>query len=415
MKQLPDRVDAVVIGAGLAGLAAAREIKKRNRSVIVLEAQDGVGGRVRTDKVDGYLLDRGFQVLLTAYPELKNQIDMRALDLKMFSSGALVMRDGKPSIVTDPFREPRRAAATIVAPVGSLTDKLRIAALRWRVMHRDATRILNSPDISTVVALRSFGFSSKMIDRFFRPLFGGIQLDPDLRTSRRMFEIIFKSLSEGQSALPARGMSAIPEQMAQNFGTENIFLGRRVTKIEPGFVDVAEARIATNAVVVATDQPTASELLNTREIASRVVGCVYFSADTPPTKEKIVVLDGTGQGPVLNAAVLSNVAPSYAPAGKHLIVAALPGIITGDLETLSRDHLRTWWGPQVDGWRHLKTYRITHAGPEQLPPFNPKQKVSLGNGLFVCGDHRDTGSIQGALYSGRRCGDAVASSLAALA
>ncbi|MFM8777257.1 MAG: FAD-dependent oxidoreductase, partial [Actinomycetota bacterium] len=198
-------------------------------------------------------------------------------------------------------------------------------------------------------------------------------------------------------------------------GTENIFLGRRVTKIEPGFVDVAEARIATSAVVVATDQPTASELLNTREIASRVVGCVYFSADTPPTKEKFVVLDGTGQGPVLNAAVLSNVAPSYAPAGKHLIVAALPGIITGDLETLSRDHLRTWWGPQVDGWRHLKTYRITHAGPEQLPPFNPKQKVSLGNGLFVCGDHRDTGSIQGALYSGRRCGDAVASSLAALA
>ncbi|MFM9121732.1 MAG: FAD-dependent oxidoreductase, partial [Actinomycetota bacterium] len=190
---------------------------------------------------------------------------------------------------------------------------------------------------------------------------------------------------------------------------------RRVTKIEPGFVDIAEARIATNAVVVATDQPNASELLNTREIASRVVGCVYFSADAPPTKEKFVVLDGTGQGPVLNAAVLSNVAPSYAPAGKHLIVAALPGIITGDLETLSRDHLRTWWGPQVDGWRHLKTYRITHAGPEQLPPFNPKQKVSLGNGLFVCGDHRDTGSIQGALYSGRRCGDAVASSLAALA
>lgn len=411
MSQLPARVDAVVVGAGLAGLAAARQIKSRGRSVIVVEAQDGVGGRVRTDKVDGFLLDRGFQVLLTAYPELKTQIDMSALDLKMFSSGALVMRDGKSSVVTDPFREPRRAAATVFAPIGTLTDKMRVAALRWRVMHRDTERLLNGQDISTVVALRSLGFSPKMIDRFFRPLFGGIQLDPELRTSRRMFELIFKYLSEGQSALPATGMSAIPEQMAKHLGAENIFLNTRATNIEPGFVSTANAQIETKAVVVATDQPSASELLRTSEIASRVAGCVYFAADSPPTNEKFVVLDGTGHGPVLNAAVLSNIAPSYAPLGQHLIVAALPGVITGDLESMSRDQLRTWWGPQVDAWRHIKTYRITHAGPEQLPPFNPKQQVALGNGLFVCGDHRDTGSIEGALYSGRRCGEAVASSL----
>ena len=412
MNQLPTRVDAVVVGAGLAGLAAARQIKSRGRSVIVIEAQDGVGGRVRTDKVDGFLLDRGFQVLLTAYPELKTQIDMSALDLKMFSSGALVMRDGKPSVVTDPFREPKRAAATVFAPIGSLTDKLRVAALRWRVMHRNEDKILNSADISTVVALRGLGFSTKMIDRFFRPLFGGIQLDPELRTSRRMFEIIFKYLSEWQSALPTNGMSAIPEQMAKHLGAENIFLNTRVTNIESGFVSTANTLIETKAVVVATDQPSASELLRTSDITSRVAGSVYFSADAPPTHEKFVVLDGTGQGPVLNAAVLSNIAPSYAPPGKHLIVAALPGIITGDLEEMSRNQLRTWWGPQVDGWSLIKTYRITHAGPEQLPPFNPKQNVSLGNGLFVCGDHRDTGSIQGALYSGRRCGEAVLTSLA---
>jgi hypothetical protein len=207
-------------------------------------------------------------------------------------------------------------------------------------------------------------------------------------------------------------MSAIPEQMATNLGTENIFLNTQATKIETGAVTTVAGRVETSAVVVATDQPSASELLRTNEIASRVVGCVYFSADAPPTHEKFVVLDGTGQGPVLNAAVLSNIAPSYAPPDKHLIVAALPGIITGDLEAMSRDQLRTWWGPQVDGWSHIKTYRITHAGPEQLPPFNPKQKVSLGNGLFVCGDHRDTGSIQGALYWGRRCGEAVLASLA---
>ena len=407
MKQLPSSVDAVVIGAGLAGLAAARQIKSHGKSVIVLEAQDGVGGRVRTDKVDGFLLDRGFQVLLTAYPELKTQVDMSALDLKMFSSGAVVMRNGKASVVTDPFREPRRAVATVFAPIGSLTDKMRIAALRWRVMRSSEAKILSKPDISTVVALRTFGFSSKIIDRFFRSLFGGIQLDPDLRTSRRMFEIIFKYLSEGQSALPNSGMSALPEQMAKHLGSENIFLDTRVTGISPGIVSTTNSQIKAKAIVVATDQPASAELLKTDKIASRVAGCVYFSADSPPTHEKFVVLDGTGKGPVLNAAVLSNIAPSYAPPGQHLIVAALPGVIDGDLETMSRDQLRTWWGPQVDAWRHIKTYRIAHAGPEQLPPFNPEQQVSLGDGIFVCGDHRDTGSIQGALYSGRRCGDAV--------
>ena len=407
MKQLPSSVDAVVIGAGLAGLAAARQIKSHGKSVIVLEAQDGVGGRVRTDKVDGFLLDRGFQVLLTAYPELKTQVDMSALDLKMFSSGAVVMRNGKASVVTDPFREPRRAVATVFAPIGSLTDKMRIAALRWRVMRSNEAKILSKPDISTVVALRTFGFSSKIIDRFFRSLFGGIQLDPDLRTSRRMFEIIFKYLSEGQSALPNNGMSALPEQMAKHLGSENIFLDTRVTGISSGIVSTTNSQIKAKAIVVATDQPASADLLKTDKIASRVAGCVYFAADSPPTHEKFVVLDGTGKGPVLNAAVLSNIAPSYAPPGQHLIVAALPGVIDGDLETMSRDQLRTWWGPQVDAWRHIKTYRIAHAGPEQLPPFNPEQQVSLGDGIFVCGDHRDTGSIQGALYSGRRCGDAV--------
>jgi phytoene dehydrogenase-like protein len=279
-------------------------------------------------------------------------------------------------------------------------------------MNSGATKILSSADVSTVVALRGLGFSTKMIDRFFRPLFGGIQLDPDLRTSRRMFEIIFKSLSEGQSALPTNGMSAIPEQMAKHLGSENIFLNTRVIKIEPGVVSTADSQVRAKAIIVATDQPSSSELLKTAEIASRVAGCVYFAADEAPTHEKFVVLDGTGRGPVLNAAVLSNIAPSYAPPGQHLIVAALPGVINGDLEEMSRNQLRTWWGPQVDAWRHIKTYRITHAGPVQLPPFNPKQKVSLGDGLFVCGDHRDTGSIQGALYSGRRCGEAVATSLA---
>ena len=411
--------DVVVIGAGLSGLAAARQIQQSGLSVVVLESSDAVGGRVRTDNVDGFLLDRGFQVLLTAYPELATQVDMDALDLQAFDPGALVWLQsknggpGKGHVVSDPFRKPSTLFATTFAPIGSVIDKLRIVVLRLRVLRGAAPNLLRNNDMSTLDALRSAGFSHRMIKTFFTPLFGGVQLDPQLATSRRMFDIIFRSLSEGQSVLPARGMQALPEQLASHLAHNTVRLNAPVASLDGTTVVLSTGeRITSRAVVVATEGPTASKLLDLPPVQSRTAGCVYFSADSPPNDKKYVILDGSGKGPVLNVALISNIAPSYAPPGKHLIAAALPGVITGDLEQLARKQLREWWGPQVDGWKHLRTYAISHGGPVQSAPFSPKQRISLGNGRFVCGDHRDTGSIQGALYSGRRCGEAVVRSLA---
>lgn len=154
----------------------------------------------------------------------------------------------------------------------------------------------------------------------------------------------------------------------------------------------------------------ASQLLGLDPVASRSAACVYFDAPTVPTDSKLIVLDGSGQGPVLNVAVMSNVSSHYAPPGRHLVAAAIPGeaaLATSDLETAARSQLQMMFGPMVDSWRHLRTYRIEHGQPDQSPPFDPRQRVSLGNGIFVCGDHRDTASIQGALFSGRRCAEAV--------
>ncbi|MEZ5219855.1 MAG: NAD(P)/FAD-dependent oxidoreductase [Ilumatobacteraceae bacterium] len=408
-------VDVVVIGAGLAGLCAARHLTRAGRSVVVLEAGDGVGGRVRSDRVDGFVLDRGFQVLLTAYPAATAELDYARLRLQAFEPGAEIRTADGFHVVGDPRRRPRTLASTALAPIGSPVDKLRLLALRRRVRSGDPAALLRGPDDTTFDRLRAAGFSPRMIDRFFRPLFGGIQLDPALSGSARMFDIVFRMLSEGESAVPADGMGAIPAQLAADLAPGTVRLGSRVVSADGTTVRLASGEeVAGRTVVVATDGPAASQLLGLPAVGSKRVACVHFAAAAAPTAHRYVVLDGTGAGPALNVAVMSNVAPSYAPGGSHLITAAIAGATTAldlddaGLEAAVRGQLRVWWGGQVDGWRRLRVDRIAHGQPDQTPPFRPKERVALGEGRFVCGDHRDTASIQGALFSGRRCAEAVA-------
>lgn len=399
----------VVVGAGLAGLACATTLHRAGREVRVLEASDGPGGRVRSDRVDGFIVDRGFQVMLTAYPEAHRQLDMAALDLRAFDPGAMVQMGHRRSVLADPFRAPTRALDAARSPAATLFDKLRILQLRRRVRSVHPSMLMRGPDVATREALVAAGFSGRILDRFFSPLFGGIQLDPGLEASSRMFDVIFRMLADGDSAVPAAGMQAIPDQLVAGLPAGVVEYGRRVRTVAADGVVTDDGTVPASAVVVATEGPAAVELLGLPPVVSKSVGAVYFAADEAPIDERLVVLDGRG-GPVLNAAVMSNVAPSYAPPGRHLVVAAMPGQVDGDLEATARASFREWWGGRVDGWEHVATYRIHHGQPGQAPPFHPKRSVRTERGVFVCGDHRDTASIQGALYSGRRCAEALLSS-----
>lgn len=404
----PDDGPIVVVGAGLAGLSCATTLHAAGRDVLVLEASDGVGGRVRTDDVDGYRLDRGFQVLLTAYPEAHRQLDLDALDLRAFDPGALIHDGERASIIADPFRSPARLVDAALSPAATLTDKLRIARLRRRLRSVHPASLLRGTDMTTREALIADGFSDRTIERFFRPLFGGIQLDPDLATSRRMFDVIFRTLADGDSAVPAVGMQAIPDQLATRLPDDTIRLGCPAIRIERDGVVTGDGLVRASAVVVACEGPAAARLLDLPDVGSKPVSAVYFSARVAPTDERLVVLNSR-PGPVLNAAVMTNIAPGYAPAGRHLIVAAMPGEAgpAESLERSARATFRSWWGAAVDDWELVHTYRIEHGQPTQPVRFSPKQPVRLDDALFVCGDHRDTASIQGALYSGRRCAEAV--------
>ena len=322
---MKERKKVIIVGGGLAGLACAVTLRKGGVDAQVLERSDGVGGRVRTDSVNGFLLDRGFQVYLSAYPEAGRMLDLKALDLRRFRAGALVFRNQKMHRVMDVFRHPGDLIGSALAPIGSLGDKLRVAKLRFK-----KRGVSQSADRSTEEFLRDFGFSERMIDGFFRAFYGGIFLERELRTSSRMFEFTFQMFTDGYATLPAGGMRAIPDQLAARLPAESIHLNTEVRSVEERAVALETGeRWEADAVVVATDARTARRLLpepGTEEVAWRAVTGIYFSAPHSPMNEAIIALNGDGDGLVNNVCVISDVVPEYAPLGKSLISVSVLGV-----------------------------------------------------------------------------------------
>ena len=401
----------LIVGAGISGLTCALRLHEAGIPVQVIEASDGVGGRVRTDRVDDFLLDRGFQVYLSAYPEAGKLLDLEALQLQPFAAGALVY-DGKRLIrVMDPFRYPRSLLSGVRAPVGSLRDKLRVALLRFRVMGSSREEIAGRPDQETQEFLRSFGFTPAMIDGFFRSFYGGIFLENELRTSSRMFEFTFKMFSEGHATLPARGMGAIPLQLAHRLPPQTIRIDAAVSSASHDRVLLTSGEeIQGRRVVIATHAAQTAEIIPSFEKQApewRTVTNVYYSAPESPLGEPIIALNASGQGRVNNFCVPSDVAPGYAPPGQSLLSVSLLGLHRApDIPQQVREELRSWFGEKVDTWQHLRTDVIRHALPEQLPGA-PSPGYLVQDGIYLCGDHTTTASIEGAVVSGNKTAAAI--------
>ena len=397
-----------IVGAGLSGLGCAVELSDAGLDVTVLEASDGVGGRVRTDLIEGFRLDRGFQVLLTAYPEARRKLDYGALDLRVFFPGALIRDDGRFRRLADPLRRPAAGLATVLGGTVGLSDALRLGRLQLRVSR--ASRTAPGPSRTTAERLEAEGFSEKTVRRFFRPFFGGVFLDTELATSELQLEFIFRMFAAGAIAVPARGMGEISLQLAGRLPSASVRTNTPVAEARPGSVRlIGGGNLSADAVVVATDGSTACEILGLGNGPSwQSTTCLYFAADRAPISEPILVLDGEGAGPVNNLCVMSEVSNELAPPGRALISATVVGRDEVTLDAV-RNHLAAWFGAEVSGWRHLKSYRIDRALPTQpAPDFDPTPRPPhLSEGLYVCGDHRADSSINGALLSGRLAAEAV--------
>ncbi len=409
----------VIVGGGLSGMRCAQLLAAAGLPVTLIEAEDRLGGRVQTDEIEGFLLDRGFQVLLTEYPEAQEVFDYDALDLRYFESGALVRIGDGFVRVSDPIRSPSAALATLRAPIGDLRDKLKILKMRSALAGLSERELFARPEVTAMHALVDrWGFSNQMVQRFFRPFFGGILLDESLRGSSRMMEYVFKLFTMGHAAVPEGGMGQLSSQLAARLREVDVRLGTPVRSVDHDHVVLSDdTRLEAQAVVVAADGPEANRLLGT-DSAPKYVGtrCYYFAVEQPPHAEPLLILNGDGRGPINNLVVLSNVAPAYARSGESLVSVTVldDGADVPDELPDVRVQLSEWYGPQVQRWRHIRTYHIPTALPDQAPPFlSPVEKsVRVGPSIYRCGDYVDTASINGALRSGRRAAEAVIEDLA---
>lgn len=407
----------VVVGGGLAGLTCAVELTRANVGCRVFEAADRVGGRVRTDALDGFRLDRGFQVLLTAYPEARQLLDYEALELQVFFPGGLIRRGDRWLRLADPWRRPVAGIASVLEGSVALTDGLRMARLRRRAARTGVGRPGSGDDVSTAARLRAEGFSDRIIGEFFRPFFGGVFLDPKLETSERQMEFVFRMFAAGAVAVPLEGMEAIPRQLASRLPDGSLVTGTRVERVEPGTVWTADgAAHDVDAVVVATDGEAASKLVSgVRAPRWRSTTCLYYSADTAPLAGPYLVLCNDPDQPVNNLCVMSEASRGCAPEGRALISATVLGLPADDDEDLDRAvrrQLGGWFGTQVDAWQLLRVYRIREALPAMDPPLDAPAPARIRPGLFLCGDHAADSSINGAMASGRRAAAAVLEDLA---
>lgn len=405
----------IIIGGGLSGLTAARQLQTKGIDFLLIEATDRVGGRVKTDLVDGFRLDRGFQVLLTAYPEAKRWLDYEKLNLQKFLPGALLLYpDGSQDRIGDPLRDPSSLIPTLFSNAGSLIDKLRILQLKNRLSRMSIDEVFEQAEASAKEVLAGeYGFSPKMIGRFFAPFFSGIFLEKELDTSRRMFDFVFKLFGEGDAAVPNLGMEEIPKQLMEPLPKESIMTGVKVDRIDGQTVKLADgSSFVAPHIILATEATGLVKEYTRVKTNHQSATHLHFITDTPPTDRPLIALNTLPQRISNNICTISNIARGYAPKGQHLVSISIVGRINhspSELVIAVQKELELWFGKKTQDWQHLHTRTIHYALPDQAKvqhQITPGQ-LKLRDGLYACGDFQLNGSLNAAMRVGRAVAELV--------
>ena len=425
------QADVVIVGAGVAGLSAAHRLTSAGVTTAVLEAAPCVGGRMATEKVDGFRLDRIGQLLSTAYPELRTAPGLDALELRPFAPGVLLHSGGRHCRAVAPAAAggargalhavralasaPAKSAPRSGAPLGSAVDQARLGTALARLAVTPVERLLLRPELPAGQALAARGLPARTVDGFLRPLLAALLCDPGLTTSSRCADLALRAFACGRLCVPEGGAETLPELLARTLPPGTVQTGVRVTSVSTSAVTTAEhGEIRCRAVLLATDARAAADLLPGLRVPDfHPVTVLHHTADEPPATGTALLLDADRGGPVAHTAVMSAVDSSRAPAGRALVSSTVLGPPPPELDTAVRMHLSRLYGTSTARWETLAVHHTPTAGPAMRPPHDLRRPVRLLAGLYVCGDHRDTSTVQGALHSAHRASSAILTDLGA--
>ncbi|WP_351233784.1 FAD-dependent oxidoreductase [Streptomyces sp. NPDC002133] len=420
--------DVVIVGAGVAGLSAAHQLTSAGVTVTVLEAAPTVGGRMATERIDGFRLDRIGPLVNTSYPELRRTPGLAGLglELRSFSPGVLVHSEGRlhragvrrsarrgsshtPRGVEGALTAARALASAPRTPLGEAFEQARLATALGRLAATPPSRLLARPELPALDALDARGFSTRTVNGFLRPLLSALLGDPELTTSSRVADLVLRGFARGRMCVPAGGAATLPELLAEALPPGTVRTGVRVTDASISSVTTEEhGRVSCRSLLLATGARTAAGLLpGLRVPAFHPVTVLHHTAPEPPLNEPVLLLDADRTGPVSHTTVMSEVDPSRAPHGRALVTSTVLGRPPADLDRRVRAQLAALYGTPTDDWELLAVHHDPEAVPAMPPPHDPRRAVRLLDGLYVCGDHRDTSTVQGALFSGRRAAQAI--------
>lgn len=408
-----DKVDVVIIGAGVSGLIAARELEAAGIRPVILEASDVPGGRLKTDRIDGYLLDHGFQVLLTAYPESRHYLDYDGLRLGTFDPGAVVYAGKKTYRLADPMRHPEKILPMLFSGIGKFSDKIKLARLTHELKDQQPQDIFRSEaGTTTHEYLKERGFSDKIIDQFFRPFFSGIFLEPELKTSSKMFRFVFKMFAEGQAALPADGIQAIPKQLVASLRNTEIRLGEKVERLQPGKVHTSAGTIEAEDILIATAPHGLLPGLGGQKQPFHDVLNLYFSCRERVINDRLIGLAANSSGLINNFCYPSTIHPGYAPDGYHLLSVSVVNVPDRPVQEVSKQVTREWHkitGQSQDDLELIWAYTIQQALPVMAHPAYSMQWTAskVQDHIFLAGDYLLYGSLNAAMTSGRTAAEAI--------
>ena len=399
-----------IVGAGISGLVAAKVLEDHGYRPVILEASDRVGGRVKTDVIDGYQLDHGFQVLLTAYPAAQKFLDYNALELQRFRPGAVIFKNGKQSVIGDPLRDLSLVGPTLFSRIGSVGDKLKILRLNRKLKASTIAQIFSRKETTTMAYLENFGFSKRMIDNFFKPFFSGIFLEPDLETSSRMFEFVYKMFGQGYAALPKAGIEAIPKQLSAALKNTEFRFNTAVTEVTDGRIAYGDSEMEeTDFIILATE---ASHLVGSQELkATSWKSCdtLYFETEKRVITSPLIGLIPDSDMLINNIFYHTSLKTNTVPENDLLSVTVVKDhqLFEEGLVERVTEELRELCGIKVR--RFIKRYNIPRALPNlyELRYDGLPEEFRLSPGVFLAGDVQLNGSLNAAMIAGEMAAKGV--------